>query len=552
VTTSTLSMSLWEQWLGRRGALRTQLIVWNILALTLLLGVLGTVIRQTVHSFLISSVNSELERQAQRMRLPPPPRHERGPRPDSPEGPPPFKRLKDRQILSVNNFSTVYEASIPKKNDNFFSLHLIRYYGLQGPPPDPPHDHEKEDRFPGPRDFGGRPGPPPPLRDLGLYRPHHFDLQGQSIVSWDDRPMWDTAGFNQAKQGRRQYATVVVDGETLQVLSDPVRERGVVVAVVQVAYPLADVQLAIAGLDRALLTLIPIGLLFSGLGGAYVTNRVLRRVHLTTQTAREITVGDFSTRLPVSGNDEFSELAETFNGLLNRLQSAFQQQELLLEQQRRFTADASHELKTPLTVIKGTTSMTLHGAPTVPAYRAALQDIDRAADTMSHLVQDLLLLARSDGGQLGKEQIELLVCDILDSTVSGIRQESAPLTLHVDDETLSVMGNERELVRLFSNVLDNAVHHTPSDGTIQVSAQAEGENVVITVRDTGPGIPPEHLPHVGERFYRVDAARSRPDGGTGLGLSICKGIVHAHGGTLSIESTSGVGTTVHIRLPRFQ
>jgi signal transduction histidine kinase len=310
--------------------------------------------------------------------------------------------------------------------------------------------------------------------------------------------------------------------------------------------------LAIAGLDRALLTLIPIGLLFSGLGGAYVTNRVLRRVHLTTQTAREITAGDFSTRLPVSGNDEFSELAETFNGLLNRLQSAFQQQELLLEQQRRFTADASHELKTPLTVIKGTTSMTLHSAPTVPVYRAALQDIDRAADTMSHLVQDLLLLARSDGGQLGKEKIELLVRDILDSAVSGIRRESAPVTLHIDDETLSVMGNEQELVRLFSNVLDNAVHHTPIDGTIQVSAQAEEENVGITVRDTGPGIPPEHLPHVGERFYRVDAARSRPDGGTGLGLSICKGIVHAHGGTLSIESTSGVGTTVHIRLPRIQ
>jgi len=85
-----------------------------------------------------------------------------------------------------------------------------------------------------------------------------------------------------------------------------------------------------------------------------------------------------------------------------------------------------------------------------------------------------------------------------------------------------------------------------------VSAQAEGENVVITVRDTGPGIPPEHLSHVGERFYRVDAARSRPDGGTGLGLSICKGIVQAHGGTLSIESTSGTGTTVHIRLPRLQ
>jgi len=550
VNTATPSLSLWKQWFGRKGSLRTQLIVWNILALTLLLGVLGTVIRQTVQSFLMTSVNSELERQAQRIRLPPPPRHERGPRPDSPEGPPPFKRLNDRQISSLDDFSTVHESSPSRKNSHFFSLHLIRHYNLQGRPPGPPHDHE-EDRFPGPRDFGGRPGPPPP-RDIGPYRPHHFDLQGRSIVPSDDRPMWDPTGFLQAKQGRRWYATVMVDGETLQVLSDPVRERGVVVAVVQVAHPLADVQLAIAGLDRALLTLIPLGLLFSGLGGAYLTNRVLRRVHLTTQTAREITVGDFSTRLPVSGNDEFSELAETFNGLLNRLQSAFQQQERLLEQQRRFTADASHELKTPLTVIKGTTSMTLHSAPTVSAYRTALQEIDRAADTMSHLVQDLLFLARSDGGQLGKDQIELLVRDILDSAVSGSARDSTLITLGIEDETLSVMGNERELVRLFSNVLDNAAHHTPNGGTIHVSAQAEGENVVVTVSDTGPGIAAEHLPHLGERFYRVDTARSRPDGGTGLGLSICKGIIEAHQGTLSIESTLGVGTTVHIRLPRFQ
>ena len=396
-----------------------------------------------------------------------------------------------------------------------------------------------------------RPGPPP-FRESGPYRPHHFDLQGRSIVPSDDRPIWDPAGFTQAKQGRRRYATVVVDGEALQVLSDPVRERGVIVAVVQVAQPLAGVQLAIAGLDRALLTLIPIGLLFAGLGGAYLTNRVLRRVHLTTQAARHITIQDFSTRLPVTGNDEFSELAETFNGLLNRSQSAFEQQARILEQQRRFTADASHELKTPLTIIKGTTSLTLTGQPIVAVYHAALQEIDRAADTMSHLVQDLLLLARSDGGQLGKDQIELLARDVVDTAISGITGERGLISLDIADETLSVMGNERELVRLLSNVLENAMQHAPSDSIISVSVQTEEKHALIRVRDTGPGIAPEYLPHLGERFYRVDTARSRPEGGTGLGLSICKGIVEAHGGTLGIESTIGSGTTVLIRLPRLQ
>ena len=249
---------------------------------------------------------------------------------------------------------------------------------------------------------------------------------------------------------------------------------------------------------------------------------------------------------------QFSELAETFNGLLNRLQSAFEQQARVLEQQRRFTADASHELKTPLTIIKGTTSLTLTGQPIVAVYHAALQEIDRAADTMSHLVQDLLLLARSDGGQSGKDLIELLARDVVDTAISGITGERGLISLDIADETLSVMGNERELVRLLSNVLENAMQHAPSDSIISVSVQTKEKHALIRVRDTGPGIAPEYLPHLGERFYRVDTARSRPEGGTGLGLSICKGIVEAHGGTLGIESTIGSGTTVLIRLPRLQ
>ena len=162
-----------------------------------------------------------------------------------------------------------------------------------------------------------------------------------------------------------------------------------------------------------------------------------------------------------------------------------------------------------------------------------------------------ILALNTDGGQLGKEQIELLVRDILDSAIAGIAQKNAPITLRVDDETLSVMGNERELVRLFANVLENAAH-TPSGGAIHISAEAEGEYVLINVSDTGPGIAPEHLLHLGERFYRVDTARSRPDGGTGLGLSIGKGIIEAHHRGSNIESTLGVGTTVRIRLPRVQ
>ena len=250
------------------------------------------------------------------------------------------------------------------------------------------------------------------------------------------------------------------------------------------------------------------------------------------------------------GNDEFSSLAETFNGLLGRVETTFREQERALEQQRRFTADASHELKTPLTVIRGNASMALSAPQDVETYRQSLTEIDRSAQTMSHLVHDLLLLARSDGGQLGQKRIELLVREILERARGGVTPgANAPITIRVEDSALSVMGNESELTRLFSNLLNNAVRYTPVDGQISVTARRQGAAITVYVQDTGIGIAPEHLAHLGERFYRVDASRARPSGGTGLGLSICKGIAEAHGGTLTFASAPGKGTAATVTLP---
>ncbi len=341
-------------------------------------------------------------------------------------------------------------------------------------------------------------------------------------------------------------------------LSVPLRDTrngNKIIGVGQAAYGLTDVNRALTVLDTALLTLIPVALLGAGAGGAYLTDRVLRRVRRTAEAAERISVegaGDLSARLPVIGNDEFSQLADTFNGLLGRVETAFHQQAQILEQQRRFTADASHELKTPLTVIRGTASMALDGpTPTESDYRRSLKEIDRASEMMSRLVQDLLLLARSDGGQLGRDRIEVLVREVLEMAICGVAAPAGlSVELDIQDEALVVVGNETELVRLFSNLLDNAVHHTPVPGTIRLTAVAQEDQIQVSVSDTGVGISPEHLAHLGERFYRVDSARSRPDGGTGLGLSICKSIVAAHEGTLTIESVVGEGTTVHVLLPR--
>ena len=490
-------------WLPRRQSVRTQLVWWNIAALALLLGALGGVVRYLVGSTILASVDRELD---QRNR---PPGEGR-----------PFWRPPG-----------------------------------QGPPRDLSRPPTEQDRPPHPD------RPPPedfPQRNErrawandNPYHPRFFDLSGRSRNPFGgSEALWDPAAFALAKTGQTVYSTIIQeDGQPVRVLSRPVGPQGRVEGILQAPYPLADVQRALAGLDRALLTLLPVALLCAGLGGALLTDRVLRRVRRLTQAAEGIGAGDLSERLPSSGQDEFSELAETFNGLLGRLETAFAKQQRLIEQQRRFTADASHELKTPLTIIQGNTSLALHGHPAEEEYRRSMQEIGAAAETMSRLVRDLILLAHSDAGRLGQQRIELLLREVLERAVARVPRPSAPICLTVEDESLSVPGNEEELVRLFTNLLTNAARHTPLDGKISLTAKRGGDWAVVRVADTGDGIAPEHLPHLGERFYRVDSARTRTDGGTGLGLSICRGIVDAHDGEMIFASALGEGTTVTVRLP---
>jgi signal transduction histidine kinase len=370
-----------------------------------------------------------------------------------------------------------------------------------------------------------------------------FGLDGRSRPPFDTSPLLDNAAFLSSKSGATLYAIVSVEGAQARIISRPIIVEGRIVGVAQAGYPLADINRALVGLDRVLLIFIPIALLCAAVAGRSLTGRVLSRVRGMTHAAARIGSQNFSQRIPVVGHDEFSELAETFNGLLGRLQGA-------IDQQRRFTADASHELKSPLTIIQGNTGIALSDPSDAEGCREALLEIDRAAETMSVLVRDLLLLARSDAGRLGQKPIDLLVSEVVERALVSARHErTACVSVSIPDETLSVRGNEEELIRLFANLLNNARQHTPPGGRITVTARRDSGSVLVIVEDTGTGIAPEHLPHLGERFYRVDSARARVDGGTGLGLSICKSIAAAHGGDLTIASDLGKGTTVTVRLP---
>jgi heavy metal sensor kinase len=346
------------------------------------------------------------------------------------------------------------------------------------------------------------------------------------------------------------HTTTTMAGQPMRLLSLSVREDGPVTGVLQIGAPLIGIYEELNRLSGTLFTLFPLALLVAALGGIFLTEHALRPVRQITQAAARIGASDLAARLAVRGKDEFSELAATFNGMLGRLERAFTQLAQTLEQQRRFTADASHEIRTPLTIIKANTSLALEEERSNAEYRRALEAADRAADTTTRIVQDLLLLARGDAGQLSIEPHPVRMNEVLERAVEAFRgTPAAPIAMELSKPSLTVPGDSHHLLRLFTNLLENAVRHTPPTGSITVTAGAEAGSVVVQVRDTGEGIPPEHLPHVCERFYRVDAARTRRHGGTGLGLAICQSIVEAHDGWLTIESVVGDGTTVTVRLP---
>jgi len=561
----------------RPGSVRMQVIAWNVLALSVLLGVLGIVVRYSVKELMLHSIDVELLNRSRQPRRngPPPPRN--GPPPVQADGSAPSGRSSSAQAHEPGGTAP---ADNPPDGQGDPSGPPQQNQDNQRPNDDPteaeqgPGQAQRQRQGPGPdqdpdpsRHNGraGRGGMPegqgPPPGDENGYRPVLLSMQGESLDPRAGRSgPWDLTAFNEMRTrsasmtlthaGLTSIDNVTIDGLPFRLLTqarqDPLHHR----VIVQIPYPLTDVIRAMDQMDRALLTLIPLALLCAAIGGWYLTGRVLQRVSHLTSYADSIGARDLTLRLPVSGDDEFSDLAATFNRMLGRLEQVFKRQEQLLDQQRRFTADASHELKTPLTIIRGNTSLALSGHPTEEDYKQSIQEIDTAAGTMAQLVQDLLTLARSDRGVELRDRVELPISEIIQQAIAEVRPLSTvSLELKISDEGLCVIGVQDELVRLFKNLLDNAMRYTPTDGKITVSAQQQGNSAVITITDTGKGIAPQHLAHLGERFYRVESSRARPHGGTGLGLSICKGIAESHGGSLQFASMVGKGTAVTVTLP---
>jgi heavy metal sensor kinase len=286
-------------------------------------------------------------------------------------------------------------------------------------------------------------------------------------------------------------------------------------------------------------------IILAGLGGLFLAERALKPVEQITRTAQNIEGSDLSDRIDVKTDDELGRLAATLNEMIGRLEESF-------NRQRQFTADASHELRTPLAIMQAEATLALSKDRTPDDYRKALETISQESDYMSAVIGKLLFLARSDAG---KEQLSFEDVDIkelitgLSANIEALAQDKG-IKFTVDaKDNLIVSGDKVKLRQLFINILENAVRYTPTDGNIAVSMVQKDTNAVVSIADTGIGIPPEHLPHIFERFYRVDKARARADGGVGLGLAIAKIIVESHRGTITVASEVGKGTMFTISIP---
>jgi two-component system OmpR family sensor kinase len=356
-------------------------------------------------------------------------------------------------------------------------------------------------------------------------------------------------------RGEALYFATVSDGDNqYRVVGRRVQARGSAYILI-VLRSLHDQEDLLEGASYALLIGVPLALLLASIGGYFLARKSLAPVVRMSATAARIGAANLHERLPIANErDELGGLARIINDLLARLDKSF-------EQQRRFMADASHELRTPIAIMRSEAEVALSEPETSNAeLRESIAIFKDETKRLTGIVEDLFMLARADAGQYKLTPKEFYLDELAAEVARAVRTLAAEkgLTLQTDAaEEMPFRGDESLLRRLLLNLVDNAVKYTPRGGAVTVSCKPDGNRYLITVSDTGPGIPAEAQAHIFERFYRADTARSRAEddsaglmSGAGLGLSIARWIAEAHDGTLELLHTSDAGSAFQLILPR--
>jgi len=341
----------------------------------------------------------------------------------------------------------------------------------------------------------------------------------------------------------RATVSLGADGEPFRVLGLPAPgEPSSQVLVVATA--LETVDRSVERLVMLLLIAGPAALAAAGVGGWWVGRKALGPVARMTEQAAGIGIDRLDERVAVPrSTDELGQLARTFNAMLERLERDVQDK-------RRFVADASHELRTPLAVMRSELDVSLDADGLSSEEGEVLESVRDEVDRMSRIVERLLILARIDEGQLHLLRAPVGLGDVVEAVVRRLRPlaDAKAITVTIEGDDTRVSADRERLVLAVETLVENAIKYTAPGGRVRISIERRADEAVVTVADEGPGMPAEAIPLIFERFYRLDAARTRSEGGSGLGLAICREIMQAHGGRVWAESNDGGGSSFFIAL----
>ena len=381
-----------------------------------------------------------------------------------------------------------------------------------------------------------------------------FDSGGRLLATWGDEVEHSLIASPEVRAdaiaGHTRVVTVKLgeEGESFRAVVGPIDRLGQR-QVLAVAEPFQPVEESVQRVLTLLLFTVPVALAGAAAGGWWLARKALRPVDRMTSKAEQIGIDRLGGRIAVPrGSDELAHLAVTLNAMLDRLQHG-------VEEKQRLVADASHDLRSPLAVMRAELDVSLRGELT-PAARGVLVSVHEEVDRMSRTVDNLLTLAQADEGHLKLLTTPLLLRDRVRATIRALAPAATAKGLALEEREALEAGrpdlvdaDAQRVDQLLVNLIENGIKYTPSGGAVTVLTWRRDAEVGVTVSDTGPGIPPEDLDHVFDRFFRVDEARRRTSGGSGLGLAICREIVEAHGGRIWVESEAGRGSAFSLALP---
>jgi heavy metal sensor kinase len=388
------------------------------------------------------------------------------------------------------------------------------------------------------------------------YAPENYDRfirlsrrDGTVIYASGRAATFDPAGLPSAAAKDSPRIALLPDGNRLLIVAEAYRTASGREYVIESGGPMQPIDTVLSHLLFLLLLGVPVVVLAAAGGGYILVGQALAPVVQIARSAERITLHNLDEQLPLAPTgDALEQLSLALNRMISRLREAF-------EHNRRFLADASHELRTPLTALRGELENAVEQASPLPDLRdkvgSALEEVDRLAK----IVQTLFSIARLDAGEAQQEwrrfDLARLAAGTADQMSLLAKDKGISVNCNAGQE-VSVEGDNARIKQVVVNLLDNAIKYTPPGGSIQINVRARDGKAVLEVADTGIGIPAGALPHVFERFFRVDEARSRGAGGAGLGLAIVKSICTAHGGRVGVESAEGRGSRFTVELPLAQ